>query len=290
VARVGTLESFKWEINSWSKSATRPQAFRDVLGKNANSLKYLNLGFAAHEIDKLATGAINPIPYPLTTLELLNLDLSGAHGDDGKDFDMMLRQTHKLRSLTLNLPGCDLENCRIRRISYEWNFPRLTNLDLSVYVDQPSGLVDFLSRHSTIKVLGLRVDSEEPVRIAPEILPNLSALRKGYQRGNETLNDLLSSSRSVAYLHLDSPLYGDSFRIDIKNPAVLRCLEIESISWVKLVENKALKELVTQFRGLQEFGLTFQSEDTSWKEDDGSRHHPESLNVNDLVSLDTLDY
>jgi len=204
----------------------------------------------------------------------------------------MLREIHKLKSLSLSLPTCDLENCRIKGLSYDYHFPELNNLSLIVYDSPDSGLPDFLARHSSVTILSLQVDGVEPLRFFNSAFPNLRALQMDWHWGrNEAFSDLLSisGSRPITYLNAGSGLKKSS--TDIVNVSrTLTCLEMNDSfdSWRKEEFPQQLKELLSKLPEIQEVGFDLRTGNTSWMNDDGSCGGPEPMDVKDLVLTPSL--
>jgi hypothetical protein len=199
--------------------------------------------------------------------------------------DRMLRETHKLKNLSLSLPTCDLEYCRIQGLSYDYHFPELNSLSLAVYDSPDSGLPDFLARHSSITVLNLQVQGDKPLRFSDSAFPNLRALRADWIWG-KAFSDLLSTSgsRTITYLNVGSELKG-SYADIVKVSRTLTCLEVSN-PWRKKEFPEPLKSLLSKLPEIQEIG--FDMGNTSWMNDDGSWGGPEPMDVKNLVLTPSL--
>ncbi|KAF2433759.1 hypothetical protein EJ08DRAFT_694242 [Tothia fuscella] len=286
IAKHSTLEDFQWEFYD-GKTSPRPEAFWIALAKTSSTLKALRLGFAEHEIHKLREKKIDPFPTPMQALESLVLDLSGGHGDNAEYFDRGLHHMKNLRSLELDLPSCDLENCRIQGLTYEWDFPQLAHLSISAYYGSSSDILNFVNRHRKIEFLHFNVEFEEPFQFSPSVLPSLRALSVGYSCSDDNARELVAT-RSIAAFRFDTKFHNISTLKSLQAEK-LRCLELDSLSWEDLAVKSDFVNLLPTFVSLEEFGLEFQSEDTTWTDDNDCWVHPEPLKATDLESaLDVL--
>jgi hypothetical protein len=280
IAQNGSLMSFKWAVNYYKAPLpSRPQQFWNALSTTSSTLKQLHIGFYTHEIHNLRKAAINPFLVPFERLESLNLQLDGGHGEDARDFDAMLGKLSILRSLTLSLPSCDLENCRIKGLTYDWTFPLLEHLSLSAYVNDDSGLPQFLSRHPSIQSLDYDLDSDKPITDPFARLSNLLALNVKPQYQNK---DRLGVIPSLKQLRINSSFHDMEPVFSLATPTTLRCLDIQTSYWSEEGVRNLIKDVLPKLTELAEFGVEFQSENLSWYED-GKRFTQEPLGLELLV-------
>lgn len=285
ILNSGQLESFEWILDHYSqKIPARSEAFWTMLSNFSGDLKTLDLGFYTHEIHNLKKAGINPVPKPFIAVENLTLRMDDEHGNDAKEFDSMLKQINSIHSLDLRLPGCDLESCRIQGLTYDWQFPNLTSLSISVYIDEKSGLPDFISRHPTIEVLEYNVDSDSPLSVSFSSLPNLRAFSLGRRADNSvaTAVDKTNGLNTITHLRVHDAEDAEFFMAHPKN--TVRCLEIESSFWDYDAANvcESFKGLLPRLTRIEELGIEFQSGNISWRED-GVWVHPAPLNIIALV-------
>jgi hypothetical protein len=284
IARTNRLESFKWIVSYYiSPLPSRPKQCWEALSKVAPTLKGLHLSFYNHEIHHLITQGINPVPLTFGNLEFLTLSMDGGHGDDAVHFDSMLRQTPKLRSLSLSLPLCDLENCRIKGLTYDWKFPILEHFSISAFLNDDSGIPAFLARHPSIRSLSYDVDSETPIPEPFSGLPNLVALDLTSWRYNHRVCGI----PLVRQLRVGSSTSGMAAALSSVDLTMLCCLEIQSSYWHEETVQNLMNETLPKLTQLVEFGVDFQSGDLSWYED-GKRINPDPLDLELLVCARNL--
>lgn len=221
-------------------------------------------------------------PSPFEQLLTLSLDLSGGHGDDASQVHQLLHSIHKLTSLSLRVPTCDLDACRIQGLGYDYHFPNLTSFSLHAWLDARSGLADFLLRHPSITTLDLDIDSydKRSIRVAASGLPHLRALAVGHtSQSHHLLSALLSStaSRQITHISLDA-LYQKTLPILASAGPYLHCLELSTYhvdEWREDPKKLPLRELLPSLPELVEFALDCPTGNTSC--------HPAPIDVNDLV-------
>lgn len=150
-----------------------------------------------------------------------------AHGDTGVMVDQMLHHMPIIEELTLFLPGCDLEGCRIQDISWKYNFPALKNLTLQTYNSDNAALADFFFRHPLITTLDWDVDADSAFIFPPGSLPNLTSISitsHGYPSSvAETLSVL--AAFPVKHLRISNFSHSDYSEV-AKLAETLKCLEI----------------------------------------------------------------
>jgi hypothetical protein len=280
IAQNGRLESFKWKASYYrAPIPTRPKTFWEALSKTAATLKALHLNFYTHEIHALRQQKLNPMPSPFLELECLSLVMDGGHGDDAKDFDNMLRNIPKLRSLTLSLPSCDLEKCRIQGLTYDWNFPFLSHSNLSAYINDDSGVPAFLTRHPSIQSLKYDVESDSPISIPFTSLPNLKAL---FVSGFSQVQKCVEEARAIKQLCISTSLGTTPCDLSPASSSALSCLEIETSYWNEEMVRSQISDLLPNFANLIEVGIEFQSDNLTWYED-GKEFHLDPMDVGLLV-------
>lgn len=220
---------------------------------------------------------------------MLNLDLSGGHGDDASQVHQMLHHTHKLTSLSLQLPGCDLENCRIRGITYDYHFPELESFSLHGWVTSGPELPDFLLRHPLIKNLcfSLSSDEEDGIQMAANAIPNLRALSINEMSRLRILSEFLASStpRQIKYLRLES--WKTEYLATLRDAGKdLQCLEMSTYNideWREDASKSPLRSLMPSLPELLEFTLDCPTGSTLWKNENGEWQNPEPIDSDDLV-------
>jgi hypothetical protein len=284
-AMAGTrcLQSFKWTVDYYdSPIPSRPKQYWEALAKIAPTLKHLHMSFYTHEIHALTKQSLNPVPVPFDELESLTLSMDGAHGDDATVFNCMLKRIPKLRSLNLSLPSCDLEDCRIKGLAYDWTFLALENFSLSAYVNDDSGVPEFLARHPSIRTLDYDVDSDT-VMLGPFTgLTNLAALNLGSWRHDSSICRI----PSLRQLRIGRSLFETASALSSIDLTALRCLEIDTSYWHEEEMQNLMKETIPKLTGLLEFGVSFHSDNLTWYED-GKRFQPEPLGLDLLVCMRT---
>ncbi|MCJ1388812.1 hypothetical protein MMC18_001662 [Xylographa bjoerkii] len=282
----GGLESFSWTGYELSQSrVVRPKAFWKSLAKTVPTLKHLNLGFYVHEIHDLSK--VDIFPSTFDNLESLELNLSGGHGDDAVQIEVMLRKIRSVKRLALYLPTCDLETCRIQGLSYNYHLPKLEDLSLSVYDSPSSGLMNFLAHHSSVKTLYLDLSSDEPLQFSETTFPGLRALHVDSLIASP-FHDLLSESAARPISHLNAGSWSkESYAEIVKIAAKLTCLETQDSfdAWREDDFPQQLKEMLSQLPNLQEFALDLPTGNTSWRNEDGTWGGPRPMDVEDLTKL-----
>jgi hypothetical protein len=242
----------------------------------------------------LLTHPQNPFPKPFTQLETLHLDLGGGHGDDASSIHNILMDMHNLTSFSLCLPNCDLTTCRIQGINYDYDFPSLKSFSLLGWADSTSNLANFLDRHQSIERLHLCISSDEDneVELPATALPHLRALSLPEVNMSQSFNlfsQFLSpaSARPIAQLRLNG-LHESCIPI-LKNATKrLTCLEIWSYDaeeWRQDSKKLPFEDVLPALPELLEVSLHLPTENTSWRNDNDERVHPDPISLQDLRRL-----
>ncbi|CAG8950821.1 hypothetical protein HYFRA_00003037 [Hymenoscyphus fraxineus] len=143
------LKEFTWE-NLFHKPRDS-QVFWDALWRSSKSLEKLNLVFNPHELHRIAE--LSGPTEKFAVLKTLCVDARGAHGDNGAFLSKLLRACPAIEELTLSFPNCDLEDCRIRNITWDFTFPSLKSFTFHGYGPDEVTFSSFLARHPGIKTL-----------------------------------------------------------------------------------------------------------------------------------------
>jgi len=187
--------------------------------------------------------------------------MTGGHGNDASQIHRLLHSTQKLTSLTLQLPECYLEGCRIKGLTYDYHFPSLEDFSSVGWVESSSGLADFLLRHSSIRRLSLFIegDMDDDVEIALIALPNLRALALDGSGTLQLLSQLLSSSASRHIKHLRLERWITNYMPVLASAGQsLHCLELSTHlvqEWREDVNALSLMKLLRPLPQLLEFTL-----------------------------------
>ncbi|KAF2500879.1 hypothetical protein BU16DRAFT_578734 [Lophium mytilinum] len=220
----GKLKAFKWTGETLGAKTRRPVEFWPALWKHANTLEKLELDFCVREVENFI-----PPSTPIPLLTTLRLDVGSAHGDNGSTLNPLLAACPAVKNLTLSLPTCDLEGCRIQKLDWAWTYPALTTLSLSVFSEPFAPVTAFLARHPGIATLTWGADTDwnettEADALPSTILPNLTALNVNSRPSG--LDALLSEEAGRNITHFRDAYFGPSAEI-FKIAAALRCLELQ---------------------------------------------------------------
>lgn len=229
-------------------------------------------------------------PTPFEQLLTLHFDLCGCHGDDASQVHQILHAMPKLTSLSLQMPSCDLENCRLQGITYDYDFPNLRSINIYGWLDLASGLLDFFHRHPSITTLSFSMESddEDDLTIPATTLPDLRALAVDNIFSTCILSELLSSSslRKITYLSLKELPHKFLPLLAVVGQS-LHCFELRTYrvdEWREDPDELHLKELLPSLPELLEFALDFPTGNTSRTNEAGEWVHPAPVDVEDLVS------
>jgi hypothetical protein len=225
-------------------------------------------------------------PLPFEELLTLHLDLTGGHGDDASPVHQMLHSTHKLTSLSLQLHSCDLENCRVQGITYDYHFPDLESFSLQIWLDSRIALADSLLHHPSITALSLSLSTEDEDSMETT-LPCLRALALNDTFRTQLFSNLLSASasRRITHLRLDG-LHQGHLRNLAGVGRSLPCLELSTYSADGRREDlgaSKLRELLLSLPELTEIALDCQSGNTHFRNEANEWVHPDPIDVDDLV-------
>jgi hypothetical protein len=228
-------------------------------------------------------------PAPFSELLKLRLNISDCHGNDASQIHRLLHSTQKLNSLTLRLPYCYLEGCRIKGLTFDYHFSSLEDFSLHGWIDPSFGLADFLLRHSSIRTLSLLIDSEmdDDVEIASMALPNLRALALESSGTLQLLPQLLSSSasRQIKHLRLEQSIT-NCIPVFANVGQSLHCLELSTYQfqeWREDVNALSLVELLRHLPELLEFTVYCHTGTIYYSDTDAVGVQQAPLDFNDLV-------
>ncbi|KAF2489725.1 hypothetical protein BU16DRAFT_585944 [Lophium mytilinum] len=230
VHEKGKLESFKWAgLRFYLKKEGRSAAFWEALWKHSATLTKLELDCEQREI-----GDIPHPTAPMPNLHTLNLWMGNACGDDGTILNTLLHNTPNIRSLALSLPDCDLEGCRIRNLTWDYTFPHLSTLLVSVFSVPSTPVFAFLSRHPLVTTLTYGVDTDRddsPDVFPPAALPHLRAIRFEICFDEAALAELFAAdaARPIAHVFLERHSRNALSQL-VGVAASLKCLEIEAMA------------------------------------------------------------
>jgi hypothetical protein len=230
-------------------------------------------------------------PCPFEELLTLHLDIRGGHGNDAAQVHQLLHSARKLTSLSLELPSCDRETCRVQGITYDYHFPALTSFSLRGWADSRSRLPEFLLRHRSIKSLYFDIfgDDEDTFKITATALPSLRAVAAENISRPQLLLQLLKSPAALQITHIrlgQVPQKSTSLPILANYVPSLRCLELSNIDvnfWRKEPKVRWLKRILTSLPGLVELALRCSTRDTLWNNEAGVWVQPDPMDMNDLV-------
>lgn len=229
-----------------------------------------------------------------------------AHGDNGALVDQVLRNSSGVIDLTLYFPNCDLENCRLSGISWEYTFPVLESFTLMTYNSNSPSLSDFLVRHPSITTLTWNVYADDVFIFPPNSLSNLQNLNVDFH-GETELVKALRNTGPIAHLRVDGCPH--TSYADLTNLAeTLRCLELDSCisDWRASSDFIAqdnidaggkereeilpllpgiIKTLLPQLHQLRELSVDLETSRTYCTGDNGESCHPRPMDVSDLVMI-----
>lgn len=212
------------------------------------------------------------------------MGLTGGHGNDASVIDTMLRHSTGLVNLSLDLPICDLESCRLQGLTYGYHFPKLTTLCLSVYSKDPA-IATFLSRHPSITTLSLNLGGDVPFVDQDTLLPNLRSL--AIESSDKV--DFLTPSALRPITHLRMGRCPHDRYQGIKTVSkTLRFLEL-SLDVDSMREEDGLpsiiKDLLSDLPDIRELAIVYHSASITWSDENKNAIHPEPASINDLVRL-----
>ena len=228
---------------------------------------------------------------PFKDLLTLHLDLSNSYGADASQIDQLLHHsTGKLTSLSLGLPDCTINTCRLRGLNYNHQFPNLRAFSLCGHVESGPEVADFLLRNPSIKIVHLGIDGpwqNDDTKIAATSLPNLRAIsidkRQGIAPRLTTQLLSLSASRHITHLRLQER--GESAVEAIANAGrSLRCLELSNFrltEWRQDANNLPVMKFLHDLPELLEVATLIPEYLDSFPSYDSELIAP--LDVNDLV-------
>lgn len=201
----------------------------------------------------------------------------------------MLHSAHKLTSLSLQLPSCDLEDCRVQGITYDYHFPDLESFSLHGWLNSRTALADFLLRHPSITTLSFSLSTEDDssMEVAASTLPCLRALALNNTFRTQLFFNLLSASasRHITHLRLNG-LHQDHFPNLTDVGCSLQCLELSAYSaheWRKDSGTSRLRKLLLSLPELLEIALDCQSGNTHFRNEANEWVHPDPIDLDDLV-------
>jgi hypothetical protein len=201
----------------------------------------------------------------------------------------MLHSAHKLTSLSLQLPSCDLEDCRVQGITYDYHFPDLEYFSLHGWLNSRTALADFLLRHPSITTLSFSLSTEDDssMEVAASTLPCLRALALNNTFRTPLFFNLLSASasRHITHLRLNG-LHQDHFPNLTDVGCSLQCLELSAYSaheWRKDSGTSRLRKLLLSLPELLEIALDCQSGNTHFRNEANEWVHPDPIDLDDLV-------
>ncbi|KAF2809133.1 uncharacterized protein BDZ99DRAFT_571945 [Mytilinidion resinicola] len=224
----GKLESFKWSGLQFAiKKTARSTAFWEALWKHSATLTKLEL-----DCDQREIGNIPHPTAPMPNLHTLNLWMGNACGDDGTIVNKLLHGAPSITALVLSLPGCDLDGCRIRNLTWDYTFPQLSTLLLSVFNVPLTPVFDFLLRHPLVKTLTYGVDTyrdESPDVFPNAALPALRAIKFETCFDDDAVQEIFSAdaARPIAHVSIQSSSQRLFPHLAAISPS-LKCLEIEA--------------------------------------------------------------
>ena len=310
-AANGSLTSFSW-VNppGWeAPNGQRYQTFWTALWKHAPKLEKLAISFNVHELHDVV-GPTEKFPV----LHELSIDATTAHGDNGAAVEDLLKRCPAVETLEFAWPGCDLDNCQIQNISWNYTFPKLRSLTLEGYDFAPAALATFLEQHPSVEDFFDGVDGEQydsyteatNPRLAPTCLPNVKIVNRASSSARYP-EDWFSDEAGRKIAHLCLP-WGSRgyFEVSKAAAAELKCLEINTSNvtdWrpkeadsdddeetKKKIEQDPEKELVKNLRGLlskltslKELGIRLESGSMSIRLPDMTWGSPPGMDENDLA-------
>jgi hypothetical protein len=229
-AAGGSLEAFSWghEDGWWDSNGTRPKEYWAALWKHARTLKKLDIGFYTHEVHK-----VRPAGVAFPSMRELRIDASTAHGNEGDAVEHLLKSCPSLETLDYEYPGCDLETCQIKGITWDYTFPKLRSLSVRGFENSPKKYIEFVTRCPTIEAFfdGLDAydsDYDEKVSYPNEALPNMLQLcvpGGGYRSLDQWFSSI--NDRPLHHIRVESAHRWSQFKsITLGNvSSTLKCLE-----------------------------------------------------------------
>ncbi|KAF2111489.1 hypothetical protein BDV96DRAFT_582255 [Lophiotrema nucula] len=299
----GSISEFTWAQETWWDSAgTRPENFWQALWKHARTLQKLDLGFYTHEVHRT-----QPAEVAFPALKEIYIDCTTAHGDEGSVIEHLFKSSPNLEILSFNYPSCDLPDCQIKNITWDYTFPNLRILKVNGYDFAPNAFAAFLTKCTNVEVFCDSVDDDrydESVDDLPTtVFPKIRALKQSNYGTTRPLKEWFKSDseRQIRHLALSSRRSG---RYDdwatLPNAQAIRTLEfngeVQEWRWkVPEVDSdddeaerdriagiakdaaegklkpqaEAIKGLLAQLKNVQELGVSLESGNSSTWHGDG---------------------
>ncbi|KAF2650877.1 hypothetical protein K491DRAFT_782272 [Lophiostoma macrostomum CBS 122681] len=310
----GSLESFSWDSKCgwWDSNGTRPREFWDALWQHARTLQKLTLGFYTHEVHK-----VRPAQVHFPAMRELRINADTAHGDEGDAVEHLLKTSAALEVLVFHYPGCDLDTCQIKNVTWDYNFPNLKFLEVNGYDFAPDAFKEFLGRCGNVEIFEDLIDhdydGEERVAVLKTTLPKLRKLYKDYGTTNDW-NEWFDADAARPIEHLtvrggpSSQLANIATGVAVRG---LKTLEFEGYctDWraqereppasddsseeVETEEQKmgmtlraqGIKNLLPKLLGLQELGIGLGSDNISISLPGGGWGSPSPMDEKDLRTV-----
>jgi len=187
---------------------------------------------------------------------------------------MILSNSPAVRDLTLSLPACDLEDCRIKGITWEYTFPALETLDIRTYNTDNNALEDFLLRHPKITTLTWNVDSDDGFIFPENSLPELRAL--SIEKLSEANVNHLASCKGLEQLRITSCW---------DQEALLRIARLKSLRYLELKEDVGFWR--ESFKEPGEEDDTYDKYDGEEDEDDNDNEEEDKKRAADALEAKT---
>lgn len=254
------------------------------------------------------------VQFPV--LEALTINAAALHGDDGSMIETILRSSPAIQDLKLSFPTCDLEDCRLQGITWQYTFPLLQTLDLRTYNNDNTALSDFLLRHPKITTLAWYVDADEEFIFPENSLPKLQALFiefQGRQGGLKANVEALAKCEHLRHLRVDGCPHASYHHL--AKLESLKCLELLPTIWSwrdgygRTKEEpddrySAALEADTGFRylldiirsmlgkmnGLQELAMNLETGNSCPMDHDGVFRRPVPMDMRDLVCCPSVNH
>ncbi|KAF2705829.1 hypothetical protein K504DRAFT_505557 [Pleomassaria siparia CBS 279.74] len=310
----GSLESFSWDNQPgwWDSKGHRPAAFWTALWKHSSTLQRLRIGFYTHELHNVSVPSPTK-PFPL--LHDLYIDAGTTHGNDGSAVDSLLSLCPSLTTLDFSWPGCDLDDCQIKNISWDYHYPQLRSLTLYGGDFAPDAFAAFLDRNPSIEVFvdGVDGDCREPYGeqggpgLKAETLPNVRCVSRASDSARYP-EDWFDDKSARKVVHLGLPwTTRDGFAVSETAARELKCLDINaSINYWRPDEVdsddeeeekkrirtdpskplvKSTRKLLPQLKQLRELGIRMASQSSTMRLPDGSFGSPPGMNEEDVKNI-----
>ena len=219
-----------------------------------------------------------------------------------------MQNSPAIQSLELSFPLCDLENCRIKGITWEYTFPSLRTLTVSTYNSDNIALSNFILRHPQIETLDWNVDADDVFVLPKNSLPDLREISIDFHNDNERARldfETLAQCPHLARMSFRGPYASYLHIIKVRESLKYLSLDPGVIDWREGFEepdedeeertaiweaetglrklSDVVRKMLEGLHGLQEFDVDMETAYTFIRYIGGGSVNPDPMDDSDLV-------